>query len=219
MTAIARGAMRVVVATAAFGLLHSVLADTRSKAAFERAVGTRRRNAWYRPLYNAHSVVSLAALAAYVLRQPSRTLYHVRGPAAVAMRAGQAASVVYIASAAVRTGPFSFAGLPGLVAWVLRRPNVPREPAGQGPALNEQGRVHDCGPFAHSRQPANVGMVPLLLLNPRVTTRSAAVCLTLAAYSLLGAVHSDRMIGRQYGQAFDDYRRRVPLLFGRHRGG
>lgn len=206
------GAVRTAVATAAFGVLHSVMADHRLKDAAERAWGTRRRNAFYRPIYNIVSVTSLLGLIVLIRRQPSRTLYHVRGPAALALRGGQAAGLGVLAAAAWKTGPLKFAGVPSLLAWILRKRDVPRPPAGQGPDRFADGSVKATGPFQHLRQPANMAMIPLLCLQPKMTSRFAAFCAVTAAYAIVGSIHSDRVLREEYGSAYDDYRRKVPML-------
>src|SRR5205085_6801784 len=118
---------KVAVATAAFAGVHSLLASRGAKRWAERAVGTRARNGWYRPAYNAVAVATTAALVGYVARQPSRTVYHVRGPLAGLMRLGQVASAAGFVAAVYEVGLSRLSGLGNLWAWVRGDRHVPRE--------------------------------------------------------------------------------------------
>ena len=211
--AVRAGILKAVTATVAYAALHSALASETAKGAAERAVGTRVRNAFYRPMFNVVAVASTAGLLAYVWTLPDRRLWRVRGPAAGVMRVGQAVSLAYLVWAALSQDTLGFTGLPQLWAFVRGRPVVPREPAGQGPALDERtGRIAAVGPFARVRQPANIAFVPMLWLNPTMTAKWAAFATGVTAYSVVGSLHAERMLRDAYGSAYDAYRRDVPML-------
>src|SRR3712207_1143588 len=99
-----RSMLKVVGATAAFGLVHSALASRAAKREAARLFGERNRNGLYRLLYIAQAGVTSAMLATYIRRLPSRELYHVRGPLALLMHGGEAVAVVYAAWAAHQVG-------------------------------------------------------------------------------------------------------------------
>src|SRR5436305_3713700 len=106
-----RSMLKVVAATAIFGLAHSALASRTAKRAAIEAFGERNRNGLYRVAYIAQSVATLGLLAAYIRRQPSRELYKVEGPAALVMHAAQAGAIVYATSAARQVGVRRITGL------------------------------------------------------------------------------------------------------------
>ena len=211
--AAARSVVKAVLATAAYAALHSALASETAKSAAERAVGTRLRNGLYRPMFNAVAVVATGGLLAYVASLPDRRLYRVRGPLAGLMRLGQLASLGLLGWSALSQDTLGFTGLPQLWAWVRRRRVVPREPAAQGPSLDERtGTIAAVGPFARMRQPANVAFVPMLWLNPAMTAKWAAFAAAVTAYSALGSLHAERLLRDAYGSAYADYQRRVPIF-------
>jgi hypothetical protein len=72
-------------------------------------------------------------------------------------------------------------------------------------------------PFALTRQALNVFPLPLLWLNPRMTTRLAAFNVVATAYFYLGSIHSDRRLRRRYGRPYDQTYgdRGVPLFLPR----
>jgi steroid 5-alpha reductase family enzyme len=218
-----KGIFKTAAATASFALLHSALASRRAKGAFERFVGPRRRNALHRPLYNLTAVATSAALVAYILKQPSRTLYKVRGPAVGAMRLGQVAAIVALAESVFEVGIARFSGLTNLRAWLKREPQIPREPEGQSPPIlpsphsEQHDRFTPTGVFRYTRHPANFFSVPLLWLNPHMTSRLAAFNMVATAYFYLGSLHSERRIHQTAGKAYEEYRQEVPLFLPRPR--
>ncbi len=210
--AVRAGIFKAALATAAYAALHSALASETAKSAAERVVGTRTRNAFYRPIFNVVAVCATAGLLAYVWTLPDRRLWTARGPAAGAMRVGQGLSLGYLIWAALSQDTLGFTGLPQLWAFARGRP-VPREPAGQGPALDDRTHgVRAAGPFARVRQPANIAFVPMLWLNPTLTAKWATFAAAVTAYSALGSLHAERMLRDAYGPAYADYQRRVPML-------
>jgi hypothetical protein len=108
--------LKVMAATAIFGMVHSALASHTAKNTAARFVGERRRNAWYRPFYLVQSLATFGALVLYVKGLPDQTLYRVRGPLAGIMQLTRLASVGYAAYAAHHVGLPAMLGWPGLTA-------------------------------------------------------------------------------------------------------
>lgn len=84
-----RSMLKVAAATAAFGVVHSVLASRTAKRAAARRFGERNRNGLYRVFYIGQSLVTFGLLAAYIRRQPSRELYRIEGPLAFLLTAAR----------------------------------------------------------------------------------------------------------------------------------
>jgi hypothetical protein len=202
---------KVAGATLAYAVLHSVLADRRTKGAVGRWVGERTRDAWYRPLYNAQAVAATAALAAWAWRQPDRTLYATRGPARALLRAGQLAGVALGAAALRETGLGRFVGLPGAWDWV-RGAAVRAPMEAQGPSDRDDGRLRTGGAFALSRHPLNVAFGLVLWCSPRMTVNLAAASAVSTAYMLLGSVREEQRLLARYGAAYEAYRAGAPFV-------
>lgn len=224
------GVVAIGAACVAFGAVHSLLASRGAKRLAERLLGTRRRNALYRPFYLAQSTVTLGALLLYIRRQPGHTLYHVRGPAALIMRAGQIAGLAYAVAAAHQIGIPGMLGLRGLWAWTRGR-DVPPEPEAQGPAIvggrppygaltsspsrpspspgeaHAENRMRVTGPFRLHRHPVNFAPLPVLWLFPRMTTRVAALAGASTVYLLLGSIHEEVRLRAAYGRAYERYQK------------
>jgi protein-S-isoprenylcysteine O-methyltransferase Ste14 len=198
-----RGMLKVAAATAVFGLVHSALASRAAKRKAAELLGERDRNGLYRLFYIGQSLATFAALAAYARRQPGRELYHVRGPLAWALRAGQAA-LVHATAAARQVGVGRMLGLASFAAWLGRGP-VPPEPEAQGPAPSDDGAMRATGPFAWSRHPLNFSPLPVFWLNPRMTTNLLAFNVAATAYLVVGSVHEEARLRAAYGDAYRDY--------------
>ena len=195
-------ALRVALVTAAWAALHSALASRRAKDVAAARLPHGRE--LYRVFYNAQAVVLFAGLAAYIVALPRRTLYRVRGPAAVALRCGQLAGIAWAVAAARATGMARLTGLDNVAALAHAEPPHP-PPAAQGPELDERtGELRAGGPFRLVRHPLNLAPLPPFWLTPHMTTRRLAFNVVGTLYLVLGSLHEERRLAAAYG---DRYRR------------
>jgi methanethiol S-methyltransferase len=199
-----RSMARIASATALFGALHSLLASRAAKRAAADCFGQRNRNGLYRVFFIGQSLGSFAILAAWIRRQPGREIYHVDGPAALLMHAGQITAVVYATLAARQVGIPRILGLESLCAWLGDGP-VPPEPEAQGPALDARGLSHPPGPFLRSRHPLNFAPVPIFWLWPKMTTNLLAFNTAATAYLLLGSLHEESRLREAWGERYAAY--------------
>ncbi len=201
-----RNMIKVMAATAAFGLVHRALASRAAKRAAAERFGERNRNGLYRVFYLAQSAVTFGLLAGYICRVPGRELYRVRGPLAGLMRAGQVVALVHATAAARQVGIRRILGLESLLSWLEDGP-VPPEPEAQGPALDAQGLRHGAGPFAWSRHPLNFAPLPVFWLQPAMTTNLLAFNLAATVYLVVGSLHEEARLREAYGEAYAHYQR------------
>jgi hypothetical protein len=202
-----RETLKVVAATALFGVVHSALASRGAKQKAAALFGPRQRNGLYRLFYVGKSLVTFGALAAYVKSLPDRELYHVRGPAAWLMHGGQALGLVYMTAAAHQVGIGRMLGLESYQAWARGDAVMPPEPEAQGPALGPDGRMRATGPFAHGRHPLNLSPLPIFWLLPRMTANCLTFNLTATAYLVIGSTHEEQRLLAAYGEPYRAYQR------------
>lgn len=199
-----KGMLKIMAATAVFGIVHSVLASRTAKRAAANVFGERNRNGLYRVVYISQSFATFGLLTAYIRRQPSRELYRIQGPLAVVMHALQAGALIYATSAASQVGLRRITGLQSLLAWFGEGPVSP-EPEAQGPALDDHGQQHTAGPVAWSRHPLNFAPLPVLWLWPRMTTGLLAFNTAATIYLIVGSLHEEARLHEEYGDDYDAY--------------
>jgi hypothetical protein len=204
---------KVIAATALYASLHSLLATRRSKAVATALLGERRRNALYRPFYNAVALITTAALVRYLVKLPDRDIYRVRSPLSRLMVLGQVASLFCLLWGARQVGVLRFSGLANLGKLMVGERDIAVEPEGQGPALSADGRIKATGPFRLSRHPLNFWMVPLLWLMPRMTTKLAVFNSVVTIYLAAGSLHEEVRLGENYGEAYAEYQASGVSLF------
>jgi len=209
-----RPALKLGLATLAYSGLHSALASRTAKRLAAFAFGERFQRAFYRPFFIAHAALSTTALLLYAGRLPARTIYHIRGPAAWVLRAGQIAALAHAYAAAHEVGLARISGLEGVGAWA-RGEEIPAGPAAQGPERDPtSGALTTAGPFLWSRHPLNFSPVPLFWLAPHLTTRRLAFNLVGTLYLVLGSVHEELRLREAYGAQYVAYQRSgVPFFF------
>ncbi|HEV2130775.1 MAG TPA: hypothetical protein VGR27_06720 [Longimicrobiaceae bacterium] len=201
-----RSALQIGAATAAFGIIHSLLASRGAKNFTARLVGEQRRDAAYRVFYNAQAIATFGPVLGYGSRLPERTLYRVQGPAAGMLRGAQAAGLVWAYRAAREVGILRLAGMTNLHAYLRGEP-MPQGPAAQGPERQETGALSTGGPFRWSRHPLNLAPLPVFWLTPHLTTRRLAFNLVATAYLVLGSLHEERRLRSLYGSDYETYQR------------
>ncbi len=204
----------VIPVTVAFIVAKSALASRQAKGLAEKGLGARVRNGLYRPFYIAFSGVGAVLLVRKVYRGPHKVLYDLRPPFSWLMRVGQVACVLATIETTRVVGP-GFFGAPQLKAFLGGGEPAP-EPQAQGPALREDGELQSHSVFAVTRHPNNWFPTAIFLFEPRMTDKRLAFCLLTALHGLVGSVHEEYRLRKDYGDAvYDRYAKKAPFLFGR----
>lgn len=199
-----RSVLQVGLATAAFAVVHSALAATGVKDAV--AARFRYGRELYRAAYNAQAVAAFGVLVWYIARRPKRTLYRVRGVRAGLMRLGQFGGIAFAVAAARATGVATLSGLDNVLA-VAAGTSTRQVPAAQGPEADESGSLRIRGPFRLVRHPLNLAPLAPFWLTPHMTARRLAFNVVATAYLIVGSIHEEKRLRRQYGRLYEGYQR------------
>jgi protein-S-isoprenylcysteine O-methyltransferase Ste14 len=187
-------AVLIVLATAAYGALHSWLASLPAKQLARRLFGPSA-DRFYRLAYNIVGAVTLLPLLAFVAWQPGRALYRVPPPFTWLFLAGQAAAAAIVVLGLLQTDPWHFLGARQLF-----------EPAA-GPS-----QLTTSGLYRYVRHPLYTAGFVFLWLTPLMTSTLFALYLGLSLYLYLGSLFEERRLVVEFGSAYQDYQRHVPRL-------
>ena len=201
-----RTVLKIMAATLAFGLIHSLFASTKVKKTVRQAVGERHYNGLYRPFYMLQSVVTLGALIVYICSLPNKVLYKAQGKLVWLMRAGQALSLLAQLHTAFQIGVLRMTGLRGLGAW-LHGESKDLGLEAQGPSLRDDGRLRVTGLFRYSRHPLNFLALSLLWLQTPMTIRWASFSVIASLYFYFGSFLEAAHLRSRYGRLYSRYER------------
>ncbi len=179
---------------AAYGVLHSVLAGTRTKHFFQQKMGKSFR--YYRLIYNGIAFTLLVALWWYQRGLPAERLwigyFWVDVLGSVSLFVG--AIVAFLALKEYDLGEFL-----GLLFLKKQAPNQ----------LKTSGMLH------YVRHPLYTGTFlvvwGLFLKDATLKTLIMAICITI--YTLIGIYFEEKKLISSFGDDYLAYRRRVPMLF------
>jgi protein-S-isoprenylcysteine O-methyltransferase Ste14 len=188
-------AAAIFVATAAYGIVHSLLATRGAKQWAHARLGSRAIRL-YRLAYNAFALVSFLPVFLLLVRFPGTLLYQLPLPWSALALAGQAAAMVLLAIGLLQTDPLSFLGLRQLVAGDRSEP----------PSLTVTGL------YRWVRHPLYTAGLVLIWLTPVMTIGVLALNLALTVYILIGYRFEERRLVAEFGQAYVAYQARVPAL-------
>ncbi len=183
-----------------FGLTHSLLADPRAKRAVRRAVD-QAADRWYRLVYVILSAVAILPFFYILAFMPDRTLYVVPAPWKWLMMAGQAISVIAVVVALKQTGFSYFFGLSQSFS------DRPEEP----------GTLVTGGFNCLIRNPLFFFGTVFLWLFPFMTVNLLTFNIIASVYFYVGALHEERSLVEEFGDAYKAYRQRVPMFIPRIR--
>jgi len=188
-----------------WGVLHSLLAARRVKAAFELLLGPR-----YAFYPTAYSAVSLWTFYLVMVKEPDlpQLLWLVEGPAALGMHALQLAGLALLLWAGMSMHGLKMLGVTQLVSFLRRR-------------LPEEADMHkdftSTGAYNLVRHPMHAGGILFLAMQPRLTLGGAAFALFGCLYMIVGSLFEERRLARELGPVWADYARRVPMFVPRLR--
>lgn len=183
-----------------WGLLHSILASRRVKAACELVLGPRY--ALY-PL--GYTVISLWTFGLVLVKEPDlpQILWALEGLPKYLLYAVQASGLGLLAWAAVTVPGLKMLGLPQLAD--MLRGRVPDE-------ADIQRDFRATGAYAVVRHPMHAGGILFLACAPVQSLGGLVFALFGCAYMVAGTLLEERRLRRDLGPVWADYARRVPMF-------
>jgi len=188
----------------AWGLLHSVTAARRFKAACARLLGPRVFVLY--PL--AYSLVSLGTFYLAFRLEPDlpQRLWAAHGFLALLLYGLQLAGLGLLVWAGLSMHALKMFGLPQFMAVLRgRAPEVP----------NLRRDFTSTGAYALARHPMHTGGMLLLIFQPRQNLGGFVFALFGCLYMVAGSLLEERRLASELGPVWADYARRVPMFLPR----
>jgi len=187
-----------------YGVLHSLLAAPRVKAAANHAFGLTATR-YYRIVYNILGGLTFLPVLVIVARYPGNTLYQIPWPWSAISLLGQFAAAILLVVGLWQSDALQFLGLR---QWI--------EGENEG-----NGKLSVRGLYGWVRHPLYTAGLLFIWLTPVMTTSMLLLNLSLTLYLYIGSVFEEQRLVDEFGDDYIKYQQAVPRLFPRppHRSG
>ncbi len=179
-----------------YGALHSLLASASAKALAERWLG-QGVSRYYRLLYNIIVTLTLLPLLALVVLSPDLEISHITFPWLALTLLVEGVSVLGLLAGVLQTGALRFLGLAQITG---------------SPDFGGPSKLEISGLYRYVRHPLYLFGLLIIWLLPLMTWNILAFNLGATIYILVGIQFEERRLLKEFGQAYADYQRRVPML-------
>lgn len=185
----------ILLAVAVYGCVHSLLASLPAKALAQRLFGPAA-NRGYRLVFNGFAVVSFLLVLALTAALPGRTLYRLPFPWLWFSLGIQIMALLTVALGLLQTGAGSFLGLRQLI----------------GTPESGAPRMVVTGLYRFVRHPLYTASLFYIWATPLMTSNLLALYIGFTVYIIIGALHEEYRLTREFGEAYTEYRRSTPML-------
>ncbi len=188
----------ILLACAAYGVLHSWLASNQAKGMAARVFGGRAYRRFYRLFFSVTGILAALPLLIMVALLPDQTLYTIPAPWTYGTLLVQGLALIGLAVGVLQTGALSFIGLRQALA---------------GDTISQaHEKLVTGGLYRWVRHPLYTASLLFIWLVPVMTWNTLALNLGLTAYLLIGSIFEERKLVQQFGQAYEEYRSRTPRI-------
>jgi protein-S-isoprenylcysteine O-methyltransferase Ste14 len=190
--------LKVIVAWGAFALFHSVTVSEPYERWARSVMGEERFRAHHRLLFTLYSAIATAVALLYVRSLPDLPLYRIDGWIRLLFH-----GVQILGASLLLWTPWDLKEFVGLRQWERHR-------KGDGDVEGRNEGLFTGKGYALVRHPLYLGCSLLLAFHPDQTRNSAATAAAAIAYFYIGTFFEERRMERKFGEAYREYRRRVP---------
>lgn len=187
----------VLLAAAAYGAIHSLLASRQARRLLERWLG-EGVSRYYRLGFSILAALTFLPVLVLVWLLPDRRIYAVPSPWSALTVLLQLTSLAGLAYGVLQTGPTRFLGLDLIL-----------DPRRSRRDLVVRGLYH------YVRHPLYTCTMLFLWLMPVMTWNLLAFNLGVSAYFIIGSRYEEDKLIEEFGQAYVEYRRRTPAFLPR----
>lgn len=179
-----------------YGVLHSLLASRRFKAALLRRLGPGALR-WHRFLFSVMGGLTILPVLALVLLLPDRTIYAVGRPFSWLLNLLRLAGLAGLVYGVLQTGFMNFIGLDRVL-----------DPA----AADKSPRFVTKGLYRWVRHPLYTCAMLLMWAAPNLSWNTLAFNLGVSVYLVIGSRYEEQKLLDEFGSAYEAYSRRTPAF-------
>ena len=184
----------LIVAFAAWGIVHSLLASFALKDFFRKTLGDDFLRV-YRLGYNLFSVLSLLPILWLMWILPNHTIYLIPALWKYLMLAGQGVAAFLLLYGVLQTDTLSFVGLRQFVE-----------------SDSKSGTLVTSGLYRFVRHPLYSAGLLFLWLTTLMTVNQLVLYICATIYIFIGAYFEERKLLREYGSAYAEYKSITPMI-------
>jgi protein-S-isoprenylcysteine O-methyltransferase Ste14 len=183
----------LVAACVIWGMVHSWTASIGFKSKAQRVLGLSGTN-WFRLLYNGFSFITFLPLLVMTAVFPDQFLYEIPEPWADVTLIFQLMAVVALIAGVIQTDLWSFVGLRQIFGGAA------------------ETKMVTGGLYRFVRHPLYTAGLVFIWLTPVMTVNRLVLYLSLTVYIFIGAYFEERKLLREYGNEYEVYRSKTPML-------
>ena len=188
------GTIVLIVASAVWGAVHSVLASHRTKDTALNAFGPGVMRG-YRLLYNGFSFLTFLPLLIMAPLLPDKFLYSIPAPWLYLTLLIQVGAVIALLVGVLQTDVWAFIGLKQLIS-----------------GDQTEGKLVTDGLYRLVRHPLYSAGLVIIWLAPQMTANRMVLVVSLTIYIVIGAIFEERKLLRDFGSAYAEYSARTPMF-------
>ena len=178
-----------------WSVLHSWLASNKAKSLGQRLLG-EVVSKHYRLIYNIFSIISFLPIIGIMSLLNDQRIYFVTKPWVFLILFIQLIAMVIIYYSIKQTGVMDFIG------WNF----------GYRKAYNSEKTLQTDGMYGVVRHPAYFAGLVILWISPIMTVNYLTFCVCISLYLLIGTFFEERKLLREFGEAYQLYKKKVPML-------
>lgn len=179
-----------------YGFVHSVLAALKTKALARQWFG-KDTDRGYRLFFNLFGFFSFLPVLALPPSLPDTVLYRIPTPWSFLAMAGQLGAVGILLVGLLQTDTLAFMGVRQLIT---------------SPTHLKEDTLIVTGLYHWVRHPLYTAGLLFIWLTPVMTANWLALYLGVTLYIVIGARYEERKLVKAFGQEYEEYRKRTPML-------
>jgi len=185
----------ILLATASYGLVHSLLASSGAKKLAAAWMGPAYN--WYRVAYNIFAFISLLPVLALAVILPDSVIYNAPFPWDIPLVLLQLIGAGFSFAASMQTGLGTLSGITQLT---------------HNPSTDGKDRLVTDGFYRYVRHPIYTGAILFLWTSPQLTFNAMALKAAFTLYFIIGGMVEETKLVAEFGDVYRAYRMKTPML-------